>query len=228
MPIATGTALLAAGGIQAGSSLLSSAFNIAEAAKNRRFQERMSSTAHQREMADLSKAGLNPLLTAKYGGSSTPGGNVATIENPLKDALSTALQYQQLKLQNRNVSADINLKNANAAKVISEKNAIDQTYRNVEQRFPIEMEKIKSEIKNVQVGSAVGEKTKLKLQAEINKLVAEYNKIKVQSLFWEKIKEGAENLSPHEKKFWQKFKDLRKKINKYLPNAPVGYDILQN
>lgn len=70
-------------------------------AANRKWQERMSNTAHRREANDLSKAGLNRILSVKQSGASTPSGNVPDIKPELSNMASTAkdtvLQIQQLK-----------------------------------------------------------------------------------------------------------------------------------
>lgn len=72
--------------------------NVGLAREQMAFQERMSNTAHVRQVADLEKAGINPILSAKLGGASSPGGALAQVQ-PLPSAMnkfiSTAMDLKR-------------------------------------------------------------------------------------------------------------------------------------
>lgn len=52
------------------------------ARENNAFQASMANNAHQRQVADLEAAGLNPVLAAGGSGAASPQGSVAKMENP--------------------------------------------------------------------------------------------------------------------------------------------------
>lgn len=123
---------LSGGGGDFLSTIATGAFNAHQADKQRDWSEWMSSSAHQREVADLRLAGLNPVLAAGGSGASSPfGASASASALPIGSSISNArvarqniatgsAQEQLLRDQQVKTRADTAVSNAQRLNVESD------------------------------------------------------------------------------------------------------------
>lgn len=102
------------------------------------FQNNMSSTAHQREVKDLEKAGLNPLL-ALNSGASSPGGAMGSapitqVQNELEGVATTGMEALRLKKEIEQANENIRNTKADTTKKKVETKVIGKEIPRAEMR----------------------------------------------------------------------------------------------
>lgn len=164
--VAAGSALLGYFGTKQGVSAQNWA-NAMQAEKAMAFEERMSSSAYQRAMADMKAAGLNPMLAASKGGASTPSGQQARMENVQAQALNSAM-----------IASQIAVNKAQAAKTTAEANVITETGLTKAQE---EIELIKEQQKKTFADAGVSRSTMYQVETNTRKLEQELKNAKTQN-----------------------------------------------
>lgn len=146
------------------------------------FQERMSSTAYQRAMDDMEKAGLNPILAYKQGGASSPAGSSMVFQNPVAGAGQNIDQFMNSSFQRAQAGQQISKMNMEIQKVSAEIGKLqeDTAYINsMRNRINHEVQLIKWQLKEspLKYDQAVDDRIIKIIEHETNKVMAQFKNV---------------------------------------------------
>lgn len=169
-------------------------FNAGQADISRQYLTDMSNSAYQRAVADMKAAGLNPMLAYMQGGASTPSSSAAS--GPAASAAPTPAMlnsaaagvdaYNQTRSVDsstakdyataRQADANVDLINANAAKVVEEIKNVPKEGNRLDAMVAMLYEQkqlmYKKGLNETDIGNNLRE-TLLKIKAETGKLISE-------------------------------------------------------
>jgi len=150
------------------------AVNVAEAQKNRDFQERMSSSAYQRAVNDMRKAGLNPALAYQNGGASAPSGSQATVQagkpgDVGAGLFSTGKDIMSMGMTKQSNDANVQLARANTEVSEVQAKKLENNSKEAEENARLLAERVKREKEEARRSKVARKVEEAQAPAEIKK-----------------------------------------------------------
>jgi hypothetical protein len=188
------------------------AFNAQQAQMNRDYQTQMSNTAYQRQVADMSAAGLNPMLAyMKGGGASSPSGSTASSTVPqYTSPIQGAANYQLTSAQAAKTQAEKPKVEAETANITKISDRIDQEISNMK----TDQDRLKTVIDNLKVERENLIKQGLNLTEVGNQLRAQITNLQSHSTYFNSLVSATD--------FQAKINDYEQQLRKFDVDAAKG------